>query len=240
MSAAQDAVRARARTASAGVRSAKSWATFLERVNLAGGTVLEPAWLGSDAPHRVRCGQGHEVAPRPCNVRPGSAVCRVCAGQSPEASWQVFQVLVTQFGGLVLEPTWLGSGMQHRIQCSQGHLVSVRPSSVQQGQGICRACKGKKWDVFYVVSGAYVVKFGVTSGNPAKRLSDHASKGLRTVHRVAVELPEGRAVWYENQLMAGLTNLGVNPAQGREYFHLSELELVLSFVDHNLGVVSCA
>jgi hypothetical protein len=53
-----------------------------------------------------------------------------------------FRERVAQLGGVVLEPTWLGAVKPHRVRCSAGHDCTPRPNSVQQGQGICRACIG--------------------------------------------------------------------------------------------------
>lgn len=74
--------------------------TFRRRVAQLGGTVLEPAWLGCDKGHRIRCARGHETTTRPSSVGAGRGICRFCAGRA----WDVFYVVVddiqevTKFG----------------------------------------------------------------------------------------------------------------------------------------------
>ncbi|WP_327135397.1 hypothetical protein OG311_37345 [Streptomyces sp. NBC_01343] len=60
-----------------------------------GGTVLEPEWLGSGTPHRVRCPEGHLCDPTPGNIRYGTGLCRVCAG----LDWDVFYVVTDDEAG---------------------------------------------------------------------------------------------------------------------------------------------
>lgn len=43
-------------------------------------------------------------------------------------------------GAEVLAPEWLGSIKPHHIRCANGHDSYPRPSSLQQGQGICHEC----------------------------------------------------------------------------------------------------
>ncbi|MET8624658.1 hypothetical protein ABZW30_13030 [Kitasatospora sp. NPDC004669] len=43
--------------------------------------------------------------------------------------------------GTVLEPTWLGALTPHRALCAAGHPCSPRPGDVQQGRGLCMACR---------------------------------------------------------------------------------------------------
>jgi hypothetical protein len=164
---------------------------FRARVEELGGVVLEPEWLGKDKPHRVRCAAGHDCSPRPQGVRQGQGICRTCAGQDSELAWAAFRARVKEQGGIVLEPAWLGNHKPHRGRCAAGHECSPWPSSVQQGQGICRKCTGKAWDAFYVVVDEVngYLKFGITSGGPRRRLGAHARDGFDTVLRLATGLP---------------------------------------------------
>ena len=124
-------------------RSQQCWDDFRNRVTELGGEVLEPEWLGKDKPHRCRCAKGHECSPRPGNVQCGKGICRVCAGRDPAAAWSNFRQLVTELGGEVLEPEYLGAIKPHRCRCASGHECSPRPNSVQQGGGLCRTCAGQ-------------------------------------------------------------------------------------------------
>jgi hypothetical protein len=97
-------------------------ALFRARVADLGGEVLEPEWLGTRKPHRVRCGAGHEHATYPTNVLAGKGICRTCAhqGRSQEAE-AAFRERVAELGGIVLEEGWLGN---HE---ASGLAISVAP-----------------------------------------------------------------------------------------------------------------
>lgn len=72
-------------------------AEFRARVEALGGVVLEPAWLGKSKGHRVRCAEGHEIAPQPSDVQQGRGICRTCAGRA----WDVFYVVSDEVNGIV-------------------------------------------------------------------------------------------------------------------------------------------
>lgn len=72
-------------------------AAFRSRVKELGGEVLQPVWLGSDKPHRVRCQKGHDCAPAPQSVRQGHGICRLCAGKT----WDVFYIVADEEAGNV-------------------------------------------------------------------------------------------------------------------------------------------
>jgi hypothetical protein len=127
-------------------RSQLAWDAFCKRVAELGGVVLEPEWLGNKEPHRCRCAQGHDCRPIPNNaIRNG--ICRVCAGNDPATAWENFRKRVAELGGEVPEPEYLGAKTAHRCRCAQGHECRPVPGSVQQGQGICRACAGLDPDI---------------------------------------------------------------------------------------------
>lgn len=126
----------------AGRDSKAADAAFRARVAELGGVVLEPKWLGSGSPHRVRCAYGHENSPHPRTVQQGGGICRTCAGLDPKAAEQAFRRRVSELGGTVLELRWLGSNTPHRIRCSEGHENSPRPSGIAKGRGLCRTCAG--------------------------------------------------------------------------------------------------
>ncbi|MET8687997.1 hypothetical protein ABZV77_27695 [Streptomyces sp. NPDC004732] len=206
-------------------------ANFRARIAELGGVVLEPVWLGATTPHRVRCAQGHLSAPWPASVQQGQGICRVCAGKDPKTAEAAFRARVTALGGAVLEPTWLGKDRPHRVRCAKGHTGTPTPSNVRAGGGICRTCAGKSWDVFYVVTDDIndVVKFGITSGNPRLRLSQHERDGFDHVVRLIEGNPEARKL--ENMCIAAMRDAGEKSARGREYFPIRTLGTILDIVD---------
>ena len=127
----------------AGQDSAIAEENFRRRVAELGGVVLEPKWLGNGKPHRCRCIQGHKCRPRPGHVQQGRGICLTCAGKDPVTAEENFHRRVTELGGIVLEPTWLGNGTPHLVRCSNNHERRIVPSNIQQGRGICQNCGGK-------------------------------------------------------------------------------------------------
>ena len=70
-------------------RSYAGEAKFRARVAELGGEVLEESWKGNGQPHRVRCANGHEGAPRPSNVLQGSGICLTCSWSSQDTLYVV-------------------------------------------------------------------------------------------------------------------------------------------------------
>lgn len=209
------------------------WARFKAHVEQVGGIVLEEAWKGKDEPHACLCPKGHQCAPRPGQVSRGIGLCRTCAGNDPLVAEAAFRARVKELGGEVLEPAWLGNDKPHRVRCRDGHESTPAPQSVQQGNGICRVCAGKVWDVFYVVADDIndVVKFGITSGDPRPRLGVHARDGFDSVVRLVEDLPGDLAPRLERAVLAALQDAREAPVRGREYFPARALGLILDLVD---------
>lgn len=188
---------------------------------------LYPRWLGSSIPHEVLCSEGHTCFPRPSDVIRGKHPCRKCTGHSPEFSEEKFLSSVSALGGTPLYSTWLGAKVPHQLRCKKGHICYPIPNNVTRGRGICIKCKGKMWDVFYVVKNinTEIVKFGVTSGSPKARLSQHKRFGFEEVLYVKTEFPEAHD--FENYIKILLKKEGKFPVQGVEYFSADVLATIL-------------
>lgn len=198
-----------------------------------GATLLEPRWLGSLVPHRVRCVEGHESTPRPASLQQGRGVCRTCAGTDPQAAEAAFRARLAELGATLLEPEWLGSAAAHRVRCVAGHECRPTPSNARVW-GVCLRCRGWDSNAFYVLTNedAAVLKLGITTGDGRQRLGRHASAGFTAVHRFLNDLPEGVAEALERHALSTLRLAGERPVQGREYFPASVLALVLDVVDN--------
>lgn len=190
---------------------------FLDRVLELGGWLIDTEWRGAVATYRAICRRGHRCQPRPCDLQGGGGMCKHC-GPKSDAAEKDFRRRIRQLGGRVLEKVWLGVGVPHRVICPRGHMATVRPNSIQRGQGPCRRCVGKVWDVFYVVSGYKGVKIGITSGSPKHRLGVHNRDGYPHVVRVLENMPEGQAARLERVCLSALSDAGIEPIRGREYF----------------------
>jgi hypothetical protein len=226
--------------------SRKAEAAFRARVEELGGVLLESVWLGSTQPHRVRCPEGHEVAPRPQSLKAGNGLCSRCAqinhpvatgtakrAQRSTTAEAAFRARVEELGGVVLEDGWKGNQQPHRVRCAAGHECAPRPNNVTQGSGFCLVCTWASQDVVYVVvdQSRQLVKFGITSGDPRPRLRSHASDGFTDVVMVRQGLPAGRAFQAEQDTIRLLRSYGVKPVQGREYFPASWLGVILDQLD---------
>jgi hypothetical protein len=82
-----------------------------------------------------------------------------------------------------------------------------------------------------VVASDTTVKFGITSGDPRPRLSDHATAGFTEVVRVATGLPGALAPETEQAVKGALALADEKPVRGREYFHRDCLALILDIAD---------
>ena len=144
------------------VRKARAEAEFRARLAELGVALLEPEYLGSSAPHRAICAAGHECAPRPNNLQRGRGACLTCSGHDSAAVEAAFRLRVSELGGTVLEPKWLGHLKHHQVRCAAGHLTKARPNSVQQGGGICAVCAGRSVDGAEVKFKAGLAELGAT------------------------------------------------------------------------------
>ena len=205
---------------------------FRDRLAEIGATQLEPYRAGH-IPVRMRCAAGHECAPQPSSVMAGRGICRTCAGQDPAMAEAAFRARLAELGATLLEP-YRGAVYTHQVRCAFGHICTPRPNSVQQGRGICRACAGRVWDVFYVVVNrpAFRIKFGITSGDPRDRLATHRLSGYEEVLRLMIGLPGTTAPEMESVARAALALGGEIPVKGREYYDISALAIVLDVTDN--------
>ena len=72
-------------------------AAFRAHLEKLGAVLLEPEWLGSMEPHRVRCPAGHLASPRPANVT-RQGICAKCAGKDWDAFYVVTAATSVKFG----------------------------------------------------------------------------------------------------------------------------------------------
>lgn len=72
-----------------GLDSATAETAFRTRLAELGATLLEPKWLGSRVPHRVRCSAGHESSPWPTAIQQGGGICHYCSGKT----WDAFYIV---------------------------------------------------------------------------------------------------------------------------------------------------
>ena len=56
------------------------------------------------------------------------------------AAEATFRALLDELGADLLEPSWRGSHVPHRVRCPVGHDCFPRPTNVQMGEGLCGVC----------------------------------------------------------------------------------------------------
>lgn len=76
---------------------------FRARVGAQGGTVLEPGWRGSNAPHHIRCAKGHDGYVMPGKVQQGQGICPACAGNPVTAETAFETRLLSELDATLLE-----------------------------------------------------------------------------------------------------------------------------------------
>jgi hypothetical protein len=212
-----------------------AWQAFQAMVVNNGGTVVETDWLGNHTPHRVSCANGHLLSVAPSKVTPRKRIpCRRCEYERCAAQ---YEELVKAHDGIVLEP-YRNSSHKHRSRCVKGHEVRQTPAHLVAGYPLCRRCAYREWDTFYVVVDEVndMLKFGITSGDPRRRLGEHSKDGFSQVVRIHVDLPDDTAPELERLIVAALRDAREQPVRGREYYHVRALALVLDLVDNHPAV----
>lgn len=216
----------------AGLDPESALKAHLERVKALGGRDLGDPWEGVDRPRRTRCPQGHLCVPRPGCIQRGQSLCGVCANRDSKAAFAAHLDRVRALGGKDMGGPWKNRNAPRRTLCPQGHECFPRPKSIQEGNGLCRICQGKLWDVFYIVRDpdAGLIKFGITSGDTRPRLRVHARDGFTDVLRVFLNFAEAQAL--ETLIKSALLDAREPAIRGREYFPQHVLALVLDVADN--------
>lgn len=215
---------------------------FLAWINEAGFTLAEGfEWVGSKGgtAYDATCPQGHPCRVSPNAIQQGRSGCGKCARKrvgrykTSVASRDEFTAWADANGYTLVDFKWRGTMTPHPAICPNGHECRPNPGHVRKGVGGCAACKNKVFDVFYVVTNpdAGVLKFGVTSGDPAPRLRDHRKHGYSEVVRLFRGMGQGEAATLERELLRLMACGSVPPVKGREYFPLTALNTVLYVAD---------
>jgi DNA-directed RNA polymerase subunit RPC12/RpoP len=186
-------------------------------------------WLGNHTPHRIRCGQcRRETTTYPANIKQGKGACKYCSNGIDRAHANYLNFLAENGHEDLERGRWYGANTAHQIRCGQcGHKTTVRPASIQQGNGACIHCYVIH-DVFYIVATSKgAVKFGISSGNPRGRLTKHAYWGYRHVEFLATGLPIGVPRATEDAIKSALRDADFVPEYGREYFGPGAKDMVI-------------
>jgi hypothetical protein len=202
---------------------------FRSKVAELGGTVLG-AYVDTRTPVHVRCKEGHDNHPWPGAVSWGQGICGTCVGMSPAVAEADFIQRVAVLGGTVLGK-YIKSVAPVLVRCPAGHDCYPIPSNIRRGQGICRLCKGKVWDVFYLMAGKYSFKLGITSGDPNGRIRDHHPNGYTKLVLLFTRLPGTVAKNLEDKLKRDLPASCYPPIERTEIFANDALNLALYIID---------
>lgn len=166
----------------------------------------------------VECADGHlcRIIPTMNRAHP----CPSCIGRNPEHAYQKFLEKLQIWDAELLEEKWLGKDTPHKVRCKSGHITSPTPGHLRDRSHVCRTCNGMVWDIFYIVSNQYkrIIKFGITSYNPNRRLNDHARNGFTQIVMLKTQIPY--ALEIESTIKIALIELGHYPVTGTEYFSI--------------------
>lgn len=207
---------------------------FLRDLCSAGITVTKVAWRGASAKYPATCSAGHRIEVQPNKVQQRGAKCSVCTGRTGGVAERKFRDCV-RIGGGCVTGSYVNPRTPVAVTCTaEGHVTHPWPGPVQSGRTwACPTCKLPEADVFYVVAnrGEDQIKFGVTRGQGADRLAAHARDGFTDVVRLWVDVPEGRPYDLEQSLIRRLSDAGITPVRGREYFRSDVERIVLAVAD---------
>lgn len=204
-----------------------------------GATTEFDRYEGAFARPKVLCRMGHACYVQPCRVNRGPrGICATCHGGNPEVQEAEFVARLRSAGAEPAYEKWEGSKAPHRATCAAGHTCFPRPNGIQSGRNPCRKCCGKVWDIFYVVQHGTrpEIKFGIGSGKPNERLNAHRRNGFTRVILVKTSLPGTVAPDTERAVKMSLRGAGHSPVNGREYFALGTLPLVMKTATTHLSL----
>jgi hypothetical protein len=195
-------------------------------------------YRGNKAKTHVRCAAGHDCYPKPNGVSRGLGPCITCAGRDPVAAEAAFLARLAALGAVPLYSEWLGGQRNHHVRCACGNECWPRPGDVRAGDGICAKCARMFYTVFYVLEheSKPLVKFGISSNEGRRRLSNHRRDGFTVVHLLMTGLADGVPRTAEKAVMSALALAGEKPHRGREYFNASCLALILDVAVGWLGI----
>jgi hypothetical protein len=213
----------------------KTEVMFRARVAELGGTVISE-YSDSKTRVHVRCAYGHNSYPFPNGVIwQDKGLCTTCGHEMRSSRTEIaFRDRVNDLGGVVIGE-YINCDTPIHVKCAVGHDGYPEPNSVLHGRGLCLKCKGKVWDVFYVVSSSKAIKLGITSGDPSPRLRNHASIGFTDVLFLRTNLPDGLARFTETTILRELAERDFNPFRGNEWFYYETRDLVLALTGKYLS-----
>lgn len=182
------------------------------------------------------CPEGHECYASPHALQKGRGICVICGGKDPATVEATFRQRLAELEATPLFNEYRGTEQKYHVLCAAGHHCYPTAHAVQSGDGFCRPCARMAYDAFYVVSGAGIVKFGISAQDARRRLQSHARDGYGNVVRLFTGLPGSAALDAENAVKAALADAGQKPVKGQEYFAESCLALILDVADPRLSV----
>jgi stress response protein YsnF len=87
------------------------------------------------------CLKGHQCNPRPSDIQQGGGMCKICAGKDSKTAEINFRKSIEEIGGKVIGE-YKRNNIPVECICPKGHQCNPIPSSIQQGQGMCKICAG--------------------------------------------------------------------------------------------------
>jgi hypothetical protein len=113
-------------------------ANFHQRITELGGIVIGK-YTNANTPVECLCPEGHQCTPQPRSIQQGNGMCKTCAGNDPAVAAANFHQRITELGGIVIGK-YTNKNTPVECLCPEGHPCTPWPSSIQQGQGMCKTC----------------------------------------------------------------------------------------------------
>ena len=112
---------------------------FVKNIEKLGGRVTGE-YVGDKLHIACVCKNGHNCSPIPNNIRRGQGMCKICVCKDSETSKINFinNIEVKLEGRVIGE--YKGKDIPIECICKQGHICNPRPSSIRDGNGMCRIC----------------------------------------------------------------------------------------------------
>jgi hypothetical protein len=125
-----------------GVDSDVAKKNFFDNIEKFGGKVVGK-YDGNAIKVECECKYGHRCFPLPNSIGRGQGMCCICSGKDSETAKKNFIDSIEKLGGKILGE-YVSGIKKVECVCSEGHTCFVKPTSIQQGKGMCCVCSGFK------------------------------------------------------------------------------------------------
>lgn len=107
------------------------------------GYIIIGEYKGCHVAVECLCEKNHKCHPIPSNVKKGQGICNKCLNRCPDqAATNFYNTIRENFHGIIIGE-YINNSSPIECLCVNTHLCYPIPSSIQQGQGICKKCANR-------------------------------------------------------------------------------------------------